>query len=315
MIGDTVLFIVGLVILYFGAELLVKGAVRLATSFGLSMLVVGLTVVAFGTSLPELTVNLAAAYRGSMDLAFGDVVGSNVANIGLILGVAAAIRPLDVHARVIRREIPIAFGATLALGVLALNSEISRLDGVILLAGFGGFVYSLYQSARSEGQAAGNHLGASPVANNDRLVDTAMIGGGLVMLISGAHLMVEAAVKIARDSGVSELVIGMTIVAVGTSLPEMATTLVAAVRKKGDIAVGNIIGSNIFNLLLILGVTAQVRPLPVRVQSLSFDVPFLVVLTFALFPIVWRGSRVGRGGGVVLLAAYAVFVFRQVHSG
>jgi cation:H+ antiporter len=315
VIVDSALFLLGLVVLYFGAELLVKGAVRLATSFGVSMLVVGLTVVAFGTSLPELTVNLAAAYRGSMDLAFGDVVGSNIANVGLIMGLAAAIRSLDVHGRVIRREVPIACGATLALAVMALNAEISRLDGVVLLAGFGGFVYSMFQSARSEGPVDGTPSDSSPATSRARLVDAGMIAGGLILLISGAHLMVESAVKIARDSGISELVIGMTIVAVGTSLPEMATTVVAALRNKGDIAVGNIVGSNIFNVLLILGVTAQVRPLPVQAQSLSFDVPFMLALTFALFPIMWRGSRVSRGGGLVLLGAYVAFVVRQVYSG
>lgn len=316
MASDLFQFILGLAVLYVGAELLVKGAVRLAQSFGVSPLLIGLTIVAFGTSTPELALDLTAAYKGAVDLAYGDLVGSNAANIGLVLGAAATIRSLAVPMGAIRIEVLIALASALVLWVLSLDGEISRIDGAILLIGFAVFIFYAYRQIRSEVRiAATEKSNSGSRSKRDRLVDLAMIVGGLLALIGGAQLMVGAAVRFAQAYGVSELVIGLTIVAIGTSLPELATNVVAAIRNHAEIAVGNIVGSNIFNVLFVMGAVAQVRPLPVRGQSLSFDLPYMVGLTLALGLIMWRGSRVSRGEGMLLLAAYAVFIFRQFWGG
>jgi cation:H+ antiporter len=308
LLSQLLLFLVGLAILYLGAESLVRGAVRLARSFGVSPLVIGLTMVAFGTSVPELSLDVTAAIKGSVELAFGDLVGSNIANVGLILGSAAALRPLTVEMRLLRFEVPVAVGAALATWALAANGRIGRGDGLLLLAAFAGFAVYVYRAARREPAAVRHELEHLAEPGGGRAASALRVGAGLTGLVLGAQLMVGAAVSIARQLGVSELVIGLTIVAVGTSLPELATSVVAAARGEADIAVGNVVGSNIFNLLFVMAVVAQVRPLPVQPRSLAVEVPAMAVFSAALLPIMFSGRRISRGEGLLLLAAYAAFL-------
>jgi cation:H+ antiporter len=321
------IFAAGLVVLYFGAETLLKGAVRLAQSFGISALIIGLTLVAFGTSAPELSLDLTAAFRGATDLAFGDLVGSNIANVGLIAGVAAVIRPPRVQMRLLKIEVPLSIAAALALWGLAADTRLGRIDGAVLCAGFAGFLAVCYTSVRREPaavkedlkQAARADLPVIPVPVNGkpappkdkRSWDVALVIAGLAGLVVGAQLMVYAAVSMARQLGVSELLIGLTIVAIGTSLPELATSVVGAWRDEGDIVMGNIVGSNIFNLLAVMGLVALVRPIAVHPASLRFEVPVMVALTIGLVPMMIR-LKMTRIGGALLLFSYAAFIVSQI---
>jgi cation:H+ antiporter len=305
-------FLAGLGVLYIGAETMLKGSVRLARSFGISPLVIGLTLVAFGTSAPELSLDLTAAFRGKTDLAFGDLVGSNVANVGLIMGIAAIIRPLSVQMRLLRFEVPVVIATSLGLWGLTADGTLSRIDAAIMLAAFVGFLIFTYRSARREPAAVKEEFEHLVQDGSKRWINAALVLGGLVGLVVGAQLMVYAAVEIARQFGVSELVIGLTVVAVGTSLPELATSVVGAWRGESDIVVGNVLGSNIFNILLIMALVAQVQPLAVQPESLRFDVPVMVGFSLGLVPIMLRGLMVYRGEGIVLLVAYAAFLAWQI---
>src|SRR5690606_34925378 len=259
MILHVFLFLLGLVALYFGAEWLVRGAARLARRVGVSPLVVGLTIVAFGTSSPELVVSVFAAARGQADVAVGNVVGSNILNIALILGLAAILRPLRAQMRLIVRETPIMIAAGVALAVLGLDGTVSRPDAALLLAGLFAYVAFVLRGARREAVAIKQEFerfeSAEALApdGRGRARDVLLIVVGLTALSIGARLLVDASLVFARTLGVSELVIGVTVVAVGTSLPELATSLLAVWRDEADIAVGNVVGSNIFNILGILG--------------------------------------------------------------
>ncbi len=306
-------FIAGLVGLYYGAEWLVRGSVRLARSIGISALVVGLTVVAFGTSAPELIVSIVAAVGGTPAVAIGNVVGSNIANVGLILGLAAAVSSMKVEMRLITREMPVMLLATLLLLILAFDGQLSRLDGIIFLAGFVGYLLLMLRAARSEPTAIVEEFAEFERAEyreavgGGRVRNSMLVLVGLVLLAGGAHLLVGSAVFFARSLGISELVIGLTIVAVGTSLPELATSIVAAFRGEADIAVGNIVGSNIFNILLILGVTPVVRPLPVDLSLFRLEIPVMVGLSVVLPLVARTGLRVARWEGALLLLTYFAF--------
>lgn len=305
---NILLFMVGLVILGVGADLLIRGSAGLARRFGVPPFVIGFAVVGFGTSAPELAVNLSAACGGSCDMALGNIVGSNIANVGLILGTAALVRPLAVHMRVLRFEVPIAIGAALALWALAAGGDIGRAEGAALLAAFAAVAVLVFRSARREEPDVKQELSApvdKPVPAG-RAVAASVLG--LAGLTGGAHLMVGAAAALARTWGMSDLAIGLTIVAVGTSLPELASSVAAALRRQPDIAVGNVIGSNIFNILLILGVTASVQPVPVPAAALRVDIPVMAALSVALLPIMWGGGRVSRGEGGLLLGLYASYI-------
>ncbi|MGQ9887654.1 MAG: calcium/sodium antiporter [Aggregatilineales bacterium] len=301
----------GLAGLFFGGEWLVRGSSRLARSFGIPPLIIGLTVVAFGTSAPELMVSLSAALGASSDIALGNVIGSNIANIGLILGLSALLFPIVVHIELVRREIPIMIVLSAATALMMGDGEVSRLDGLLLLAGFVGFNLLMYRETMRERQA--NQLsdadlaeGAENSAPINRLHAALLIVVGIALLVAGARLTVDNAVILARSVGVSELFIGLTLVAVGTSLPELATSLVAALRRQNDIAVGNVIGSNGFNLLLILGMTAVVRPVPASAEVIAFDAPIMV--GFALLALLFAANqRVSRWEAGALLAAYVGF--------
>lgn len=310
----------GLILLVAGAEILVKGAAKLAAQFGIPPLIVGLTVVAFGTSAPETAVSVQAALDGSGDLAIGNVLGSNIANVLLILGVTALIAPLIVSRQLIRLDVPIMIGASLLAFALAWDGALSKLDGAILFASIIGYTAFLIISSRRDKQNAaddefakeyGLHEAPKPYA---WLINLALVVVGLVLLVSGSNFLVTGAVSLARALGLTELVIGLTVVAVGTSLPELATSVLAVVRGERDIAVGNIVGSNIFNLLCVLGLAALVSPAPILVaaNALIFDFPVMIGVAVACLPIFFSGHRINRWEGLLFLAYYAAYTFYLV---
>ena len=305
----------GLVLLYFGAEGLVRGSASLALRLGLSPLVVGLTVVAFGTSSPELFVSLRAALEGQGAISVGNVVGSNICNIGLILGLCALIAPIATTSQIIRVDIPIMLGVTaLSLFFLA-DGRLGRPEGALLFSLLVAYiVFSIALTRRKPQDNLGTEFGDEVrISKRGLAVDLLMVAGGLILLVFGARFLVDGAVIIARALGWSEALIGLTIVAIGTSLPELATSLLAAAKKASDIAVGNIVGSNIFNLLGILGITAIVHPL-VAVGIGVIDLAVMALFSLALWPIAYYRQRITRSEGALLLAGYLAFVFWLVRS-
>jgi cation:H+ antiporter len=306
------MFVLGLTVLVIGADVLVRGASRLAVSFGVSPLVVGLTVVAFGTSAPEMAVSVGSALNGNPDLAIGNVVGSNIANILLILGISALITPLLVDEQIIRQEIPIMIGASALLVVMALDGSIGRIEAAALFGLVVAYtVFLIVQSRRASKNVQDEFETEIPTSNWDRhwAVQVALIVVGLVMLVQGAGWLVDAAVAFARAFGVSDLVIGLTVVAVGTSMPEIATSIVAAIRGQRDIAVGNVVGSNVFNILAVLGVTGLVSSggLPVSDAARNFDLWVMLAVAFACLPIMISGREIARWEGGVFIAYYAIY--------
>jgi cation:H+ antiporter len=270
--------------------------------------IIGLTVVAFGTSLPELVVSVTAGLKGSAEIALGNVVGSNIANIGLVLGLAACIRALQVEFTLVRREAPMGLGAVALVVALSLDGVLGRGDGVVLLAGFAAFLYWSVAVERSAPEAVQGAFDSSLPADGQRLRNAGFTLVGLVGVLLGADRLVEGAVTIAETFGVSAVVIGLTLVAVGSSLPELAATLVAVSRGEDDISVGNVLGSNLFNLLLILGVAALITPITVPATFFRFQFPVLALYTVALLPICRTGFRISRWEGRALLAGYVAFV-------
>ncbi len=293
----------GLGVLTFGADLLVRGGASLALRLGLTPLVIGLTVIAFGTSAPELAVSLKAALDGNGAISVGNVIGSNICNIALILGLCSLITPVQTTRQIVRREIPLMLAAT-ALGVVfLLDGMVSRVEGGIFVASLVGYLVFTVWQARRDAAAAAAALGDELPPKKPLFVSIWFIIGGLIGLVWGADRFVTGAVLIAEAWGMNQIVIGLTIVAVGTSLPELATSVMAAIRKESDMAVGNIVGSNIFNLLCILGLTALVRP----IQNFSLSPVDLIVMgavSLALWPLAASGGRISRTEGGVLLAVY-----------
>lgn len=302
----------GLVLLVGGAELLVRGAAALARRLGVSPLAIGLTIVAVGTSAPEIAVTVHAAAAGSPDLGVGNVLGSNVFNVLVVLGGSAAVAPLVVSARLVRRDVPLMIGASLFVWALATDGRIGRADGIALLVVLAVYVARLLRRARAEDPAvqaefaAGYDGGATRVPAARR---GAEIVAGLILLVLGARWLVAAGSDLARSVGLSELVIGLTVVAAGTSLPELATSVAAAWRGERDIAAGNVVGSNIWNLLLVLGAAAVVAPagLVVAPAALNFDLPVVAAVGAACLPIVTTGHLVARWEGLLFLAYYAAY--------
>ena len=312
MLQQVLMFVLGLTVLVIGADVLVRGASRLAVSFGVSPLVVGLTVVAFGTSAPEMAVSVGSALNGNPDLAIGNVVGSNIANILLILGISALITPLLVDEQIIRQEIPIMIGASALLVVMALDGSIGRIEAAALFGLVVAYtVFLIVQSRRASKNVQDEFETEIPTSNWDRhwAVQVALIVVGLVMLVQGAGWLVDAAVAFARAFGVSDLVIGLTVVAVGTSMPVIATSIVAAIRGQRDIAVGNVVGSNVFNILAVLGVTGLVSSggLPVSDAARNFDLWVMLAVAFACLPIMISGREIARWEGGVFIAYYAIY--------
>ena len=307
--------LLGLVLLVAGAELLVRGASRLAMRFGISSLVVGLTVVAFGTSAPELAVSVQSGLAGQSGLAVGNIVGSNIFNVLLVLGVSALITPLVVSRQLVRLDVPLVIGAGVLLWVLSLDGRIGMFDAVLLTAGIVGYtVFAIWQSRKESDPFEADlarELGAGKSVWLGRLpVQIVLIGGGLALLVLGAHWLVEGAVTIARSIGVSEVIIGLTIVAAGTSLPELATSLMAALRGERDMAVGNVVGSCLFNLLAIAGIASLVTPggLEVAAPLLRFDIPVMVAVSVACLPIFATGHLIARWEGALFVGYYVVYV-------
>ena len=306
------LFVAGVVALILGAEMLVRGASRLAATAGISPLVIGLTVVAFGTSSPELAVSLGAVSAGQSDIAMGNVVGSNVLNVLLILGASAVIVPLVVAQQLLRLDVPLMIAASVLLFVLALDGSIGRLDGILLFGCLIAYVVFLIVQSRRErdpavlgeyAQAYGKRPAGGP------LRQLALVVAGLVLLVIGSGWLVDGAVVFARWMGVSELVIGLTVVAIGTSLPEIAATIIAAIRGERDIAVGNVVGSNIFNILCVLGLSSMIAPdgITVAPSVLRFDLPVMIAVAVACLPIFFTGWRVDRWEGAVFLGYYVCY--------
>lgn len=305
----AVLFVVGLVLLLLGGEALVRGAAGLAVSFGISPLLVGLTVVAFGTSSPELAVSVGGALSGQPDIVVGNVVGSNIYNVLLVLGLAAAIGSLVVGRELIRRDVPIMVGASVGLIVLSLDGSVGRLDGVILVLGFLAWLGWTIAASRTTVDAASEdaveEIRAAAGLSRGRQVLLIVIG--LVLLVVGARWLVDGAVAAATAIGLSPLVIGLTVVALGTSLPELVTSVIASFRGQRDLAVGNVVGSNVFNILAILGISAVIAgDIPVAPGALTFDMPVMLAVAVACLPIFFTGYRIGRWEGVLFLG-YAVF--------
>ena len=319
MLVTAGLFIVGLIGLVAGAELLVRGASKLALSFGLSPLVVGLTVVAFGTSAPEVAVSVGAAIQGQTDLAVGNVVGSNIFNVLFILGVAALITPLAVDRQLIRQEVPIMIGVSVLLLVMALDGQLGLGDAALLLGLMVGYTVFLVRQSRAQTAAAAKVSNsddglphAVPGSWDSRLpAQIALIVVGLALLVGGSQALLTAAITMAKALGVSDLVIGLTIVAAGTSLPEVATSVMAAIRGQRDIAVGNVVGSNVFNILGCLGLAglaAGGHGLVVPPAVLAFDLWVMIAVALACLPIFLTGREIARWEGAVFLAYYVAYV-------
>lgn len=308
MATSLILFIIGLVALYIGADLLIRGASRLARDLGVNALVIGLTVVAMGTSMPELLVGVVASVRGSGDIAIGNVVGSNIANIALILGIGAMIRPIRVQMRLLVREVPLMILATMAFYVLALDQSLQRWDGAILLVGFVAYTLYLLKGARMEPPAIEVEYQKFVPSGGTLSSHILLTVLGLGTLLGGAQMVVSGASEAARFLGISELAVGLTVVAIGTSLPELATAIAASVQDEGDILVGNVVGSNVFNVLAVLGTSSLARPLHIAQSVIFVEAPVMIVVSILLLPFVWSTLRVTRSEGVILVAAYVAFV-------
>lgn len=297
--------IAGLGLLYLGAQILVKGGAALALRLGLNALVVGLTVIAYGTSSPEMVVSVSASLQDNGAIAIGNVVGSNICNIALILGVCALVSPLSASAQIIRREIPIMIGVSVLLAAMLWDEQLSRLEGGVLLAGIVVYTVLTVREARAEtkGKAEQEYGEDFPAGSMGLGKSVLLVVAGLGVLVVASQLFVGGAVVLAKSWGVTEAVIGLTVVAVGTSMPELATSLVAAVRGHGDVAIGNVVGSNIFNVLGILGIAALINPIDTSGLS-RVDLATMVVAALAMLPAARSGGVISRLEGAVLLFAY-----------
>jgi cation:H+ antiporter len=307
-----IFLVVGLVLLVIGADLLVKGAARLAGSFGIPALVIGLTVVAFGTSAPELAVSVKAAYAGQAELAIANVVGSNIFNVLFILGIAAMISPLIISRQLIRQDVPIMVLVSVAALLMTLDGQISRPEAAILFAGLVGYTWFLFRQGKAKGaDTADEEVEAMLKSKTPAWQNILLVLGGLVLLVLGARWLVESAIEIARAWGVNEAVIGLTIVAAGTSLPEVVTSIVATIRGERDIAVGNVVGSNIFNVLCVLGISGLVSPVPLLAgaQMAMVDIPVMVGVAVLCVPLFFIGSVLNRIEGLLFLLLYVAYTW------
>lgn len=314
---NFLIFLAGLALLVVGANTLVRGASKLALSFGISPLVVGLTIVAFGTSAPELAVSVGAVLDGQTDIALGNVVGSNVFNVLFILGLSALIMPLVVHIQLIRQEVPIMIGACVLLLAFAFDGNLSWLDGSMLTALLAAYTLFLVVQSRRETQAANDEYAeelkqSTPGAwDSHWIAQVGLIVAGLVALVFGSDFLVQAAVAFAKSLGVSDLVVGLTIVAAGTSMPEVATSIAAALKGERDIAVGNVVGSNTFNILGCLGVSSLASGslgLTVPESVLAFDIWVMLAVALACLPVFMSGREIARWEGAVFLGYYVAYV-------
>lgn len=309
MLIPSLLIILSCVILFAGAEVLVRGGASLALKLGLTPLVVGLTVVAYGTSAPELLVCLKAAFAGQSDIAIGNVVGSNIFNIAVILGLSAAVFPISTHLQVLRWDAPIVVLATLLTPLAFLDGTVSRVEASVLLVGAIAYtVWTVKVAGKDEAKGHEANIDVPEIKKRGNIfLDLVMIAAGLAVLVLGSNLLVENAVFVAKALGVSETVIGLTIIAAGTSMPELATSMVAAFRGQSDIALGNVLGSSLFNLLFVLGGTAMIRP--VSTAGLQhFDLYALIGVTVLMLPLLATGKRLGRLEGLLLFSCYGIYL-------
>ncbi|CAG0941579.1 Inner membrane protein YrbG [Anaerolineae bacterium] len=309
------LFVGGLAVLVIGAEVLVRGASRLAFILGISPLVIGLTIVAFGTSSPEVAVSVQSALAGQADISIGNVIGSNIFNVLFILGIASMIRQITIAGQLIRLDTPIMVGVSLLTYLLAaMDGSLSRLDGAILFGLLIAYIIFSLVKSKEEGKDVQDEYGKEyavkePKSGKSITKNLLLVGAGLAMLVLGSNWLVEAAVTFATMLGVSELVIGLTIIAAGTSLPEVATSIVAAIKGEGDISAGNVIGSNIFNLLGVLGLAALVAPesLAVSRQVLTFDLPVAVFAALVTIPVFFVDNNLSRFEGFLFFTYFVAY--------
>lgn len=298
----------GLVMLIAGADLLVKGAARLAANFGIPPLVIGLTVVAFGTSAPELAVSVKAAYSGQAELAIANAVGSNIFNVLFILGVTAVILPLSISRQLIRQDVPLMLLASVVVWLMTLNGVINKWEAGLLTAGLVAYTGFLFVQGKRQGSEDEVGAGSDRAPLGKNLL---LLAGGLALLVLGARWLVSSAVEIATAWGVNEAVIGLTIVAAGTSLPEVMTSVIAAVKGQRDIAVGNVVGSNIFNILCVLGISGLLSPTPLLAgaQLAQIDIPVMVGVAALCVPLFFAGAVLSRIEGLLFLVLYAAYVW------
>ncbi len=309
---------VGILGVYIGAEWLVKGSSNLSRELGIRPIIIGLTVVAFGTSSPELAVSLSASIKESDEIAIGNIIGSNIANIGLVLGVSALVFPLKVERIIMKSELPLMIAISVALYLMAIDKEIGFVDGLFLFTGIMVFTgYQIYSTINSKQKSSNlmsdtNMAGLANKQSSTRrkklLLNILFIVAGLVGLLIGAHLLVKTAIFIAGRCGISEMVIGLTAVAFGTSVPEMATSVVSAFRKEAELCVGNIIGSNIFNILMVIGSVALIRPLNVMQGTIFFELPAMLLFSVALIPMMRGTLAINRIEGFILVLGYFAFI-------
>lgn len=301
----------GLVLLFVGGEGLVRGSVAIAERLGISKLLIGLVIVGFGTSTPELLVSVNAALGGTPEIALGNVVGSNIANVLLIVGVAAVIAPILGWERTAVREALVATLVSLAAFALVQGEVITRIEGIAMLVVLSGYLFSSYWLEKRDREAKAFQHEAEEFEDiplTRPWLAPVLAIGGIVALVFGADMLVEGAVNIARDFGVPDAVIGLSLVAIGTSLPELATAIVAAIRRHSDVVLGNVIGSNIFNILAILGVTVVIQPIEISARFRDIDTPVMLGAALVLLGLLFASKKIGRGWGALMLSAYAAYM-------
>ncbi|MBN1997091.1 calcium/sodium antiporter [candidate division KSB1 bacterium] len=304
-------FAIGIAMLYFGADWLVKGSTRFAMSIGVRPLIIGLTLVAMGTSAPEFTVSLISSIREAKDIALGNILGSNIANIGLVIGLAALVRPIKIQVSTIRMEMPLLMAATIALYLLSLDNILDRPDGMILFMGFIFFLVYLYIITQKDRKAERAMAEEINKYKSDKTTSSNLLLflSGLGILLGGSYLLVKSAVVIAEALGISQIVIGITLVALGTSLPELAVSVVGASKGHGDMTVGNTVGSNLFNMLFVIAIVSIISPIPVHAELLRFEYPAMLGFSFIFYPMMLTGRIVTRFEGIILMFLYAIFIY------
>jgi cation:H+ antiporter len=306
------LLVVGLVLLVVGADVMVKGAARLAANFGVPALVIGLTVVAFGTSAPELAVSVKSAFSGQAELAIANVVGSNIINILFILGLAAVVSPLIISRQLIRQDVPIMVGLSLVATLMAWDGNINRYEAAVLVAGLLAYTWFLfYQGKKTGAEVVDDDIEEMLKVHTPMWQNLLLVVVGLVLLVLGARWLVQSAIELATAWGVNEAIIGLTIVAAGTSLPELVTSVVATIKGERDIAVGNVVGSNIFNILCVLGISGVVSPVPLLAgeQLATFDIPVMLGVAALCIPLFFTGASLNRVEGLMFLVLYTAYVW------
>lgn len=301
--------VLGLVLLVAGGDVVVRGAGRLAIAAGVKPLVVGLTVVAFCTSAPELAASVTAAFAGSPALAVGNVLGSNIANLGLILGISGLVRPIVVHSTVLTREVPVMIGASVLLLALGWDGSLSRIDGVGMLVALAVYLVFMVRAELAAREPDVEAEVVESVGAGSRAVSASLVLLGVGMLVAGADRLVAGATSLARSSGLSEAVVGLTVMAVGTSLPELAASVAAARKGQGDIVLGNVVGSNIFNVLCILGTTAVIRPIEREMAVFTRDLWVAVAFAAGTWPLLGRGRTLFRHEAALLLVGWCLYTW------